>query len=319
MQYGFETLGYYGIHKLNYTDNDSLTMYHIRQSFKKTQSMFDYKNLPETIPKRYLELVVQALGHCTFFKYQDKLYIDYGQLGGVPNEIYMPTISIISNPYLKCFKELAIDKECVIMPNDSLYDGLYSLNSYYANQLKDNDQSRRLLMINLRAIMLMVAKSDDDYDDCNDLLKKLEKGELSAVLSKSFQDRLETLPYGAQASAQNLIQLLEDKQYIKGSWLNDLGVQSNYNMKREAITSNENILNVDGLLPLVDDMLEQRELAIEKVNKMFGTNISVELGSAWKKIRTEISISEERQQKEVKELNKSSNRLDKDGEQNEDV
>ena len=65
-------------------------------------------------------------------------------------------------------------------------------------------------------------------------------------------------------------------------------------MKRETITANENILNVDGLLPLCDDMLRCRKLGAEQVNKMFGTNWTVEFSSAWKKLRKEIELSEQR-------------------------
>lgn len=301
--YGYRNIGYFSRYKVfDPNDKNSLVEYHIRNSFRKTQSMFDYKGLPDTIPKRILELNLQSTGYMTWLKHNDKLYALYGELGGVPDENYMPTISIISNPALKLFKTFEINKDCVVMPNDSLYEGIYNINKYYSNQLADNDLSRRMIMINLRALAVFIAKNNDDKLDCEKFLKSLEEGKLDVITSKSFMDKLELLPFGSEYKGQTIIQLLEDKQYIKGSWLNELGVQSNYNMKRETITSNENILNVDGLLPLVDDMLYCRKQALEKINKMFNTEIEVELSSAWKKIRTEIKISEDRQQKEVANL-----------------
>ena len=53
-------------------------------------------------------------------------------------------------------------------------------------------------------------------------------------------------------------------------------------MKREAINSTEGELNEDGLIPLVSDMLKCRTEFADKVNDMFGTDISVELSGAWK-------------------------------------
>ena len=70
-------------------------------------------------------------------------------------------------------------------------------------------------------------------------------------------------------------------QYVKASLYNELGLQSNYNMKREAIMSGESQLDEDMLHPLIDNMLKERQDALEKVNAMFGTNISVSFNSAW--------------------------------------
>ena len=99
----------------------------------------------------------------------------------------------------------------------------------------------------------------------------------------------------SQSSQMQLKDTIETKQYLMGSWLNELGLNANYNMKREAINESEADLNEDSLLPMIDDMLEQRKLLCENLNKKFGTNISVELSSSWKKIRKEIDLREEQQ------------------------
>jgi hypothetical protein len=63
-------------------------------------------------------------------------------------------------------------------------------------------------------------------------------------------------------------------------------------MKRESINSNESQLNDDMLHPLIDDMLKMRREALEQVNEMFGTNITVDFDSAWKdnEIENEVAI-----------------------------
>lgn len=45
--------------------------------------------------------------------------------------------------------------------------------------------------------------------------------------------------------------------------------------------SGESQLDEDMLHPLIDNMLKERQDALEKVNAMFGTNISVSFNSAW--------------------------------------
>ena len=52
-------------------------------------------------------------------------------------------------------------------------------------------------------------------------------------------------------------------------------------MKREAIMSNESKMNDDALHPLIDTMLACRKEAADEINRLFGTNISVEFNSAW--------------------------------------
>ena len=93
---------------------------------------------------------------------------------------------------------------------------------------------------------------------------------------------LNTLPYSNMSNGY-ITQIIELEQYLRGTKLNELGLQSNYNMKRERLSSSETTLNEDSLKPLIDDMLEQRETALENVNKKYGTNIKVSKNSAWDK------------------------------------
>ena len=73
------------------------------------------------------------------------------------------------------------------------------------------------------------------------------------------------------------------KQYLKGSFYNEIGLNANYNMKRESINGKEAGLNEDGLTPLVVDMLNCRKKMCEEVNEMVGQNWSVKLSPVFKK------------------------------------
>ena len=53
-------------------------------------------------------------------------------------------------------------------------------------------------------------------------------------------------------------------------------------MKRERLTDDETALNETALLPLIDDMLNQRRITIDAINNKWGLNISVDLASGWK-------------------------------------
>ena len=62
---------------------------------------------------------------------------------------------------------------------------------------------------------------------------------------------------------------------------NELGLNQNVNMKREALNSAEVSMNDEVLIPLIHDMLHSREEAIKKFNDKYGTDASVELCGAW--------------------------------------
>jgi hypothetical protein len=113
-------------------------------------------------------------------------------------------------------------------------------------------------------------------------LKDVEDGKLGVVADNVFLDGIRVQPYGQSSNTSTITNLIELMQYEKASLYNELGLNANYNMKRETIVSNEAQMNNDSLLPLVDDMLEMRRKGAEKVNKMFGTNITVDYSSSWK-------------------------------------
>ena len=137
-------------------------------------------------------------------------------------------------------------------------------------------------------------------------MKDITEGKIGIIADNEFlENSLKVTPYattGAHTTIQNIIEL---EQYLRATWYNDLGLNSNYNMKRESINAGESQLNNDALLPLVDDMLKCRQDGFDKVNKKYGTNIQVELNSSWKFNADEIE-NESETDKESEESDKES-------------
>ena len=266
---------------------DKLYQQYIQYMLDRTQRMFKYSGLPDTIPQRELELLLQVNGTATFGKDDNgDLYAFRGGLGGVPDAYYRPTISVVANPYLKLNKEYKIGEDCEIVINDSMWGGLIPMFSKYANQLVECDITLRMALINARVPSLIVADSDISKKDAENYIMKIEKGELGIIASDGFFEGIKTSEYGVR-SYSAIKDTIEAIQYLKSAWFNELGLNANYNMKREAINDAEAGMNEDSLLPLVDDMLECRKIGLEKVNKMFGTNITVELDSSWRVVKTD--------------------------------
>lgn len=262
----------------------------LRYMLRRSTQMFKYNGLPDSIPKYILELYLQTNGNVCFYKHNEKLYVFTGGMGGELNEYYLPTIYTIANPFLNLTKNLVIDKDCVVVANDSCYQGMLPQFKKYATGLVENELSMNIASINSRIISLISASDDRTLKSAEAYVKHIYDGDLSVVSEDVFLDGIKVQPY-AKATNDTLSKLIEYNQYLKASWFNDIGLNANYNMKREAINSNESQLNDDMLFPTVDDMLERRKEGIEKVNKMYGTNITVELNSSWRYNVDEINNS----------------------------
>lgn len=266
----------------DFRNKDKSIWNHIAYNLNRTQSMFKWNGLPESIPQRILELYLQVNGTCCFYKYNGTLYVFTGGLGGEPDVYYMPTIYTIANPALSISENLKIDVDCIVVPNDSMYMGLIPLLRRYATQMTETELSIFITTINSRLFSLISAPDDRTKISAEKYLKDIEDGKLGVVADNVFLDGIRVQPYGQSSNTNTITNLIELLQYEKASLYNELGLNANYNMKRETIVSNEAQMNNDSLLPLVDDMLEMRKKGAEKVNKMFGTNITVDYASSWK-------------------------------------
>ena len=277
----------------DFSDKKQAVSWHIRYMLARTQSMFEYDGLPRTIPARMLELYLQSNGFAGIAAVNGELYAFNGGLGGVPDPYYQPTLLTVANPALKFTANLKIDEDVIIIRNDSLYNGLLPMFSRYASALTENELSMNIATINSRIMSFLTAPDDRSKLAAEKFLEDVKAGKLGAIASNEFLDGIKVYPNGNAANTQAIKNLIEHEQYLKASWYNDLGLNANYNMKRETLTDSENAMNSDALLPLVDDMLRCREEGLEKVNDMFGTDIHVRLASSWEDNRIELELEHE--------------------------
>lgn len=276
----------FGLKLYDFNDKERAMRNYVVYMLNRTQRLFEYQGLPDTIPQRMLEFMLQINGFACFAKHNDKLYAFWGGLGGEPDEYYRPTKCVVSNPALKFSDTFEIDKDCVIVRNDSALYGLVPLFTRYATALVENDISFRMASINTRVEFLLSAPDDRTKEAGKMFLQDVENGKLGVIGENAFLDGIKAQEVGR--SMRTFTDLIEYQQYLKASWFNEIGLNANYNMKREKLSTTESQMNNDALLPLVEDMLESRRQCIEKVNAMFGTEISVDFASSWEKLVEEI-------------------------------
>lgn len=266
----------------NFQDKETNLYLKNRYMLTRTLSMFDYEGLPDTIPEQELEKLMQVNGYAFITVVNDDLYAFVGSLGGEPDVYGKPTEITVNNPRLKLSKTYNILNEGVLLVNDDLQMGLIELYDYYNTMLVENDITLFLENINNRMQTLISASDNGTIESAEQYLQDIIDGELGIIGENAMFDSLKVNNNLKQSN--NVTSLIEFHQYIKASLYNEVGLNANFNMKRERLTAGEVEMNNDNLYPLVDNMLHVRQEGVKELNDRFGLNVTVELGSVWNKI-----------------------------------
>lgn len=274
----------------------------------RVMKMFRYDGLPEEIPVDCMSKMYFERGFLWFTKWkgynnrnemEDKYYVFQGNMGEITDAYYRPTGIIISNPGANCYKTFYLNRqkggtyygdEGVLLRNDTLYHGLMPLIKRYAYLLAENILTMHSADVFLRIIALISASDDDTLASANNFIRGIESGKMSAVGENSFFEgvRMQSPPSN---NGSYLTQFIEYQQYFLGSFFNEIGLNANFNMKRESIAKSESSLNEDSMLPLCQNMLRCRQEDFDVVNEMYGLNIKVSFDSAWLQNALEIMFN----------------------------
>lgn len=257
----------------------------------KVCNLFVWEGLPETVDERALNLNLLLKGRVCFTEFNGKLYALDGNVGGEPNAYYLPQDFIIANPILGSKQVKVRQKDGsssvegldgILMGNsdvDLLSDrakgGLYGLIYQTAGLLADNISSLNVSQINGRVSQIWTADNDAMARTAELVLTDIYSGKPYKVVSQDIIDKVGVLEAGASGQTNTLLNLIEAHQYILAQFYREIGIGDNFNMKRERINTAETELMTGSLDVNVWNMLKNRVKAVEQINELFGTNISV--------------------------------------------
>lgn len=283
---------------------------YLREMINRCNKMFTIKGLPDTIKQKDLLYLVLNCGYACYTKVNGVPYVFNCSLGGEPDTYYLPTIAIVTNPYLKFNEQLVINKDCVIIKCTDTYDSLLPIHKKYANLLAECDISIKYACWNTRLLNLIVAETDKSKKDAENILKKIVEGEEYGIIGgKQGLENIKTYPYSA-GTDNTINSLLELRQYLYANWYIDLGVNANYNMKREALSSNEVDVNENTLTPLIDNIEDNLKQAMEDIEKLFGDHYEVERNSSWYRVQNAMDNEQEISDLNVELLDKQVEQVD---------
>lgn len=230
-------------------------------------------------------------GKFCIFKAKNEIYFLDGYVGGKHNASYRPQEIICCNPILGDIRR-ALNKDGVMVyltPFDNVplqnpirTGGLYTLIATTAALLADNISSINNAQINGRLQCIYTSEDSSEALAAEAILKDLYNGKPYRVIKSEMLKKFEVNPLTNTNVAQILMELVEVHQYLLAQFWNAIGIDANFNMKRERLNTAEVEANSTSIKVPVQTMLKTVNMGLEKANEIFSTNFHAILNPEFK-------------------------------------
>lgn len=272
--------------------------------------MYKYEGLPDSIPQAELERQLILNGYSFIYEYKGCLYAFQGTLSGDKNVYGECQYYTINNPYIKLNETVNIS-DGVLIKNDFCMHGLADTINQYACLATECDISFDSLAKTSRIQNIITASDNSSIESAKRYYQSIEDGKQNVIMDNAM---LENVHVHAVASNNNIINnIVSLKQYIKSEMYNNIGLNSNYNMKKERMITSEVESNSDNLYPLIDSMLVCREQALDEINKKYGLNVTVQFDGVWDyRLLNGMSIDNSDKEVTLEEIENENTTNDKD-------
>lgn len=247
--------------------------------------MFTWKNLPEGLSSREIELNLIMTGHAVILPKKDgTLFTPLTSLYGY-DEYYQPTHAVFANPVVVQAHQYKIGEECSVIYNNKLKDSLYyiksdgGLNTFvkrYARLLADIESTIDIYSVNARLTSFPVANDGNVMESLKLFFKKLALGKRAIISDNSIIEEFRNVDINRSNIKDGLNDLLIARDKVLEQYFREIGVKM-YNSKKAQVTDDEVDANTQLLLISKDDMQDARDEGADMTNDLFGTDMIPEL------------------------------------------
>lgn len=271
-------------------DVESGYNYWFNKILHKCITIVKYNNLPESIPSREVALNMVIMGHGVFFDKGGDMYVTPTTLyDNQKSPYYYPQSAVYAQPKLGS-DNLQIGKNCEIVYCNSLQDnifmfpsdgGLLTFIQRYARQLADIESTINIYLVNCRLTSFPTAANDNVKSSIERLLDKVTLGKRGVISDNAIVEQFRNVDISRSSIHDGINDLLIARDKILEQLYRDIGIRM-YNPKKAQVNEEELESNDQLLVINTSDMIETQNEGFERVNKMFGTNISCELSDEFK-------------------------------------
>lgn len=268
--------------------NNGTYGFYLSRLMELAMSMFEWKNVPESIDTRFLELTLFSDGQAVFFK--DEEMDKFLALQCIINgrlDVYRVPINRRAFA-VNGYQRNLTNKDSVIIYNNFLRTNSYQMCVLYAKKLYNLD---RIIDVNANAQKTPVLITVD------------ETQRLTALNAYKEWDGNQPVIYGDKALDPNLLRVLKtdapyvsDKIYqLKVQYWNEaltyLGISNLNVQKKERLVADEVVRSQGGTIASRYSRLEARREACRKINVMFGLDMDVDYREDFREADDEIMFT----------------------------
>lgn len=247
--------------------------------------IYEYSGLPKSLPGRELLMNLIITGHAVIFE-------DKGQLVTTRTTIYdfdkyyRPTKATFGN--VKIFSRTLTfgkDSEVVYLTriqgnvlHDQMVDsGLNTFIKRYARMLADIESTINIYTVNTRATAYPVGSTDQVRASLEAFNNKIAMGEKAVITDDMIIEAFRNVDIVGYRGGDTLNDLIIARDKILATFFREIGIKFAQEQKKAQLTEEEVTADEQLLLLNVNDMLAVQKEGLERVNRHFGTNISVKL------------------------------------------
>lgn len=254
-------------------NNYSTYLYFFNRIKILTTILYEWKNLPNNIPPRFIENQLFYYGTLAFFKHPTYNYMVTRCNPSSKVNFYGDPTEVTCNA-INGFNYRVKTTDCVIINNNA--DNIPTM-SFVNDTCKRLADITRIIDVNIfQQKMPKIIKCEESQKlTIKNLLMKVEGNEPYILGSKGLDlEGIEIFDTSSPYIADNLFDL-KDKIWIE--LLTMLGINNANTSKRERLVSDEVNANNQYLSLESETMLYYRQQACEQINSMFGLNVQCEL------------------------------------------
>jgi len=240
-------------------------------------SIFKYDGLPDNVKAVDLEKNLLRFGKILFTKWRDEFYIFSYSDTGKQNYLGEYTSYQVNNPYIQC-NEVFTDDNAVRIFNTDTHEPLINLMGMYSELLTESYITLNMADINSRIPFFISARDNATKASAEIFVKQILDGKQGVIAE---QPLFESLRINPLTDHENISQIVELNKFFYSDYFQKIGLTNLYNNVHDRISATETEFTATSIYPYVDNMKRNRDIAVEKINSMFGLSVSVEFSSSW--------------------------------------
>lgn len=253
-------------------ENNRAFLFYYYRLMELSVSMFKWENLPDTVDQRYIEMELFRNGSVVYFndEYIGNLCLDVLFNGNF--DVYGYPIKRRAYSYYNNYNKELDNTNSVIIYNNYIRTNSETAVRMYAKRLYNLD---RIIDVNANAqkTPVLIRASEKQRLSMLNLYKEYN-GNSPFIFGDKDLDLSDIKAISTQAP------YVSDKIYtlktqIWNEALTYLGISNINIQKKERLITDEVMRNQGGTIASRYSRLESRQKAVNEINKMFGTNISV--------------------------------------------